>query len=108
MTQIDRPEEDRRLAELWAADEPPARDPAFVLVSMERIERHKLWMNILALVPVTLGVTLLLWALAPVIEMIAKAALPHDASILGPLAGAAVMAFFLWSWASDRLQPLEA
>lgn len=97
---------DRLLAELWAQDELPARDPAFLLAAMERIERRQFLTGVLALAPVAAVASLLLWALAPVIAA-AGAALRFDGASIGPLAAACVMALFLWSWASDRLQPVE-
>ena len=46
---------DRLLAGLWAQDEPPARDAAFVIAAMERIERRRLIEGVLALIPVALA-----------------------------------------------------
>ena len=65
MSEFERSEADQLLAGLWAQDEPPARDPAFVIAAMERIERRRLLEGVLALVPVALAASLLLWALAP-------------------------------------------
>ena len=101
------PDPERLLAGLWTQDEPPARDPVFVLAAMEKVERRRLIENVLSLVAPAIGACLLLWALAPVISDLA-ASVRLDASAIGPLAGAAVMALFLWSWASDRLVLLEA
>jgi hypothetical protein len=106
MSDIESPDADRLLAGLWVQDEPPARDPAFVIAAMERIERRRLLEGVLALVPVALGASLLLWAFAPVIAA-AAAMVRLDAGVTGPVAGGLVMALFLWSWASDRLRPLE-
>jgi hypothetical protein len=103
MTQSDRSEQ--LLADLWAQDEAPAHDPSFVLAAMERVERRRLIEGILALAPMMAAASLVLWALAPVIASVAARV---DAGALGPLAAAAMMALFLWSWASDRLQPLGA
>jgi hypothetical protein len=98
---------DTLLADLWAQDEPPARDPAFVLAAMERIEQRRFWLGLLSLAPPTLAASLILWALAPVLGVL-MSALPGGSSALAPLAAALVMALFLWTWASDRLQPLDA
>ena len=95
------------LTELWAQDEPPARDPAFVLAAMEKVERRRFLMGVLALAPVAAIASLLLWALGPVIAD-ASAAFRFDAASIGSLAAAVVMALFLWSWVSGRLQPFEA
>lgn len=96
---------ERVLAELWAQDEPPAQDLAFVLATMERVERRRLIEGVLALLPLAAAASLVLWALAPVIAVVAARV---DAPALGPLIAASVMAVFLWGWASDRLQPLAA
>jgi len=95
---------DALLADLWAVDEPPERDPAFVIAAMERIEQRRLWSKLLVLAAMTALVGLIAWAVAPVLAMIGQVLTP-DAVL--PYAGAALMALFLWSWASDRLQPLE-
>jgi len=58
---------ERLLADLWAQDEPPERDHGFVLLAMERIERRRFWLSLLSLVPVTVLVCLVLWAMAPVL-----------------------------------------
>jgi hypothetical protein len=106
MTETESRDPDRMLAELWAQDEPPARDAVFVLAAMERVERLRLIEGVLSLIGPAIAASMLLWALAPVISTLA-ASLRPDPAVIGPLAGAAVMAMFLWSWASDRLQPLE-
>lgn len=104
---VERSDPERLLAELWALDEPPERDPGFVIMAMERIERQRLLMGVFALVPATLLVGLLSWALAPVIAVAAQA-VHLDGGMIGPLAAAGVTALFLWGWATDRLQPLRA
>ena len=95
------------LSELWVLDEPPERDPAFVLGAMEHVERRRFWLGVLALVPVVIAASAVLWALGPLIAAVARATVP-DGAMLAPIAAAAVMAVFLWCWASDRLQPMDA
>lgn len=95
---------DALLAELWAADEPPERDPAFVIAAMERVERRRLWMRLLVLLVLTLVGGVVSWALAPMLAMMGQLVHPQDLVVY---AAAGLMALFLWSWASDRLQPLE-
>ncbi len=106
MSEIERRDADQLLAALWAQDEPPARDPAFVIAAMDRIERRRLLQGVLALVPAALASAVVLWALAPVIADVVSA-VRLDTSAIGPLAAAVVMALFLWSWASDRLPPIS-
>jgi hypothetical protein len=97
---------DRLLTALWAADAPPARDPAFELAVMEALARRRLLREVLALAPATAAGAALLWALGPVVgAALAPVLAGAGASSLGEAAAAAVMAAFLWAWASDRLAP---
>ena len=100
-------EPEQLLTQLWALDEPPERDPVFVLGTMERVAQRRFWMGVLALVPIAVAASAVLWALSPVIAAVARATVP-DGAMLAPVAAAAVMAWFLWSWVSDRLQPFAA
>lgn len=56
---------DRLLAELWAADEPPARDAAFLISALQGLERRRFWLGLASLVPLALAAAAALWALAP-------------------------------------------
>jgi hypothetical protein len=98
---------DSLLADLWAADEPPERDPGFVLSAMEAIERRQLWLNMAALGVIAGVIGLVSWAVAPEVAAMARALFPADTAIAATLSGAGLMSYFLWSWASDRLRPLE-
>ncbi len=101
-------EPDRLLAELWAQDEPPELDPAFVVQVMGRAARRRFWLGLAALAPVVVAASAVLWALAPMLQQLAAAALPVLAGpTFGGIAAALVMAGFLWCWASGRLQPLD-
>ena len=51
--------DDSRLAALWVLDEPPARDPAFVLATLDRVAR---------LVPLFIATMAVCWAIAPSVE----------------------------------------
>jgi len=100
---------DQRLQSLWAADEPPAADPAFVLAVMERAERRRLTLDIASLVAPTVGGAAVLWASAPWLSRAWTLAAPM---IVTPAfaAGVAglVTAGWLWAWVSGRLQILRA
>jgi len=40
-----------KLAAAWAAEAPPAHDPNFTLAVMERVERRRMWRQLLDLAP---------------------------------------------------------
>ena len=99
---------DALLADLWAADEPPEHDHAFVIAAMERVERRRFQVNLVLLAVAVAIIGVVAWAVAPVLAVVARALVPGDGAVAATLCAAGVMSFFLWSWASDRLQPLEA
>ena len=100
---------DRLLAGLWAEDEAPARDPAFVLTVMQTAARRRLLLRLLALAPLTAAASAVLWALGPVISgSLGPVMAPADGRVFGEVAAALTMAAFLWSWVSGRLGPLTA
>ena len=93
---------DRLLAQLWAADEPPQRDPAFVLAVMARVERRRFVTGVLALAVTALAAGLVIWVLAPLARPALQALQPAlGARVLEPLAAALAMAAFLWNWANE-------
>lgn len=57
--------DDSRLASLWARDEPPAQDPAFVLATLDRLARRRLRIKVARLVPPFVATTAVCWAIAP-------------------------------------------
>jgi len=59
---------ERKLAVLWAEGEPPARDPAFSYAVAARIERRRMWGELLDLAPLVVALGVLAWALAPTVE----------------------------------------
>jgi hypothetical protein len=100
---------DRLLADLWAADEPPARDPGFVLQVIERVERRRLWLELGGLVSTAFAAGLALWALAPAIDLAVRrlAPAPWDPALM-TLAGAGLMAAWLWAAVSGSAGPFRA
>ena len=60
--------DDSRLASLWALDEPPAQDPAFVLATLDRLARRRFRMKVARLVPLFVATMALCWAIAPSVE----------------------------------------
>ena len=100
---------DHLLRSLWTEDEPPRRDPAFVLEVMEAASRRRLLENVLALAPLTVAAAAVLWALGPVIGAgLAAIVPPVDGQVVGEVAAALTMSAFLWGWVSGRLGPLRA
>jgi hypothetical protein len=92
---------ERRLSELWDEDEPPASDAAFVIAVMERVEQRRLALAAGGLVLATAVTGAAAWALAPVLQGLAQP-LVQAGPELGVVAGAALVAAALWSWASAR------
>ena len=62
-----------KLAALWNEANPPARDPAFALAVMERVERRRMWLQLLERVPLVSVVGVLAWAFAPAVETVVVA-----------------------------------
>ncbi len=72
--------DETRLRGLWASDEPPARDPSFVIAAVAVIARRRLRADVAVLLSTIAAVAGLAWATAPLIEG-AVAAMFADASI---------------------------
>jgi hypothetical protein len=96
---------ERLLSELWAADEPAARDHAFLLSVMEKVERRRFLLNVASLLAAAFAAGAALWALAPSIETMVAAVTPAAlAPALGPLLAAAVLAIWLGGWTPERAE----
>lgn len=59
---------ERRLAEAFAADMPPATDHAFTFAVLERIERRRAWTDVFESVPFIIAAVALFWLLAPTFD----------------------------------------
>lgn len=92
---------ERKLAALFAAEAPPARDYVFEAVVARRIAARRAWMTVGALVPWAIAATALLWGLSPVVgpfvESLEAAAAP-TALVLTMVAGTLLAA----RWMSRR------
>ena len=64
-----------KLAQAFAADQPPARDYAFALSVLERMERRRAWNELMDGLPIVLAASGLLWLLAPTIGRAVQAGL---------------------------------
>lgn len=60
--------DDSRLASLWALDEPPAQNPAFVLATLDRLARRSFRMKVARLVSLFVATMAGCWAIAPSVE----------------------------------------
>ncbi|MBS0297637.1 MAG: hypothetical protein JSR45_15110 [Proteobacteria bacterium] len=86
-------EADRRLQAIFAADAPPARDPAFVFALLHRLERRRLHWEIAAQAALALVAGALLWGFWPEVSQVLIAATPTVAACAAALAAAAGLLF---------------
>lgn len=89
---------EQKLAALFAAEAPPARDYVFQARVAEAIALRRAWMTVAALVPWAIAAVALLWALIPVIGPISDSlgtALQPAAAMLAGAAVTAVAALWL-------------
>lgn len=94
---------EQKLAALFAADAPPARDYAFEADVAERIARRRAWLTVVALAPWALIAGIVLWALQPVLSGLSI----ELAVLIQPLAlvlGASAVAVGVGLWAVKGLQ----
>ncbi|HEY5413109.1 MAG TPA: hypothetical protein VIJ94_20545 [Caulobacteraceae bacterium] len=97
---------DALLSGLWAQDQSPAQDPAFVIAVMQKVELQRFRLDMAWLVIGCFAAGVVFWAVAPLIEALARLAGPLTGpSTIGPVVAALAMAALLWSWISDRPQP---
>jgi NO-binding membrane sensor protein with MHYT domain len=94
---------DALLADLWAQDDSPAQDPAFVIAVMQKVERERFRLDMAWLVIGCFAAGLVFWAFAPLLDAAIRLAGPlTQPAVLAPVAAALAMAAFLWSWTSER------
>ena len=78
-------QDDVRLKDLFAQDEPPARDPAFSTAVMEKVARRRFVVDVARLSGATALGGLVLWALwpalTPVLTDLGPALMPVAASV---------------------------
>ena len=60
--------DDGRLAALWALDEPPAQDRAFVLSTLDRLARRRFRIRVARLVPLFVATMAVCWAITPLVD----------------------------------------
>lgn len=88
---------EQKMAALFAADVPPARDLAFTLEVARRIALRRAWMRVAAMLPLAVAAAALLWAVQPVLAPLGSdlaEVLVPAMSVIGLAVGAAIMA--LW------------
>jgi len=97
MTEAAMSNKEARLAAFFAADDPPARDPAFVARVAERMEARPLWELGADALTTIIGVLAVLWALTPALVMIVA----DIAQAIGPgapfVAAAAIVGGTFWA-----------
>lgn len=89
---------EQKLAALFAAEAPPARDYAFQARMAQTIALRRAWMTVAALVPWVVAAVAVLWALIPVVGPMREslgAALRPAAAMLAGAAVTAVAALWL-------------
>lgn len=86
-------EADRRLQAIFAADAPPARDPAFVFDLLHAMERRRLRWELAVQAVLALIGGALLWGFWPEVSQVLIAATPTVAACAAALAAAAGLAF---------------
>lgn len=87
-----------KLAALFGAETPPARDFAFQAAVARRIAARRAWMTVGALVPWTIAATALLWGISPVVAPLGEGladALQPTAVVLATALGAGMAACWL-------------
>jgi hypothetical protein len=63
---------DQKMAALFAAETPPARDFAFEALMAQRIAARRMWAAISAMVPLTVAAAAGLWGLQPLWPTVAR------------------------------------
>ena len=96
---------DARLAEVWAADEPPAADVQFVAAVMARAARRRLVWELGGLAPVAIAAAAILWAAAPWLSLFATRLAGGTPAISAALA-ALILAAWLWTCVQGRHRSL--
>ncbi len=89
---------EQKLAALFAAEAPPARDYGFEARMAQAIALRRAWMTVAALVPWAVAAVAVLWALIPVVGPMSDslgAALQPAAAMLAGAAVTAVAALWL-------------
>lgn len=101
--------DDAGLRTFLAESDPPPEDAAFVIAVMEQVERVRFRLEMAALVIGGFAVGLVLWALAPVLQVAAQVAGPLTSpAAMAPIVAGVAMATFLWSWSSEGAVPAAA
>ncbi len=94
-----------RLEAFWAADEPPAQDPAFDARVMERLDRRRLVDAVFEWLTPAIAAIAVLWAMWPAMLRMSLAAIDM-LGVAAPLALAAgIVAGTYWLMVRLRLAP---
>jgi hypothetical protein len=96
---------DQLLSALWAEDEPPARDPAFVAATLQAVARRRFQRQLLALAPTTVAAAAVAWSAAPFVARIFG---QFDLSIVGPAVAAVALAGLVGAGTGLDMEPAPA
>ena len=95
---------EQKMAVLFAADVPPARDLAFTVEVARRVAWRRAWRRVVAMAPWAVVAAAMLWAIQPVLAPLGSdlgEALVPAMSVIGATAGVAILAL----WAARALRP---
>lgn len=96
---------EQKMAALFAADVPPARDLAFTVETARRIALRRAWIRVVAMAPMAIAAAALLWALQPLLAPLGSdlgQALVPSMSVIGVAAVTALAAL----WLARRFRPV--
>jgi hypothetical protein len=93
--------DDISLAALWELDEPPGRDPAFVLAVLDRLERRRFRIKVARLAPLLIATIVGCSAIAPSVDALLQS--DGAALIIAAAFGLALAA----KYASGGLAPIR-
>src|SRR5258708_6889362 len=94
---------DARLKELWAFDEPPVHDPAFVLATLARIAQRRFWADTVTLATLVIATAVIFWAVAPAVEIFVQSGLAEtDRYILSALGLVLTAVLVTDKWQPER------
>ncbi len=96
---------DDTLSAFFAEAAPPARDLGFQAVVSERIARRRAIATVAALVPWTVAVATVFWALGPLLEPVSEG-LGQTLAPAAAILGLTLLGIVAAQWTGRRLRPI--